>query len=258
MSEDDRAFEAMLAHAGGPMQGWDFSYLSRTERMASEPLPWSYGSLVIAAMADAGSMLDMGTGGGEFLSALRPLPLDTHATEGWAPNIPIARKRLEPLGIAVYGFASEDDPLPFPDQTFDLVINRHEAYDPAEVLRVLRPGGRFITQQVGGESERDLNRLLDTPPEIDYSDWTLPRAREELTSAGFTLLDAREAFPINRCYDIGALIFYLNATPWHVAGFSVEAFRPKLRELHDRIMREGFIDLRSHRFLLVAEAPGHS
>ncbi len=56
------------------MLGWDFSYLSRTERMTSEPLPWSYGSLVIAAMAGAGSMLDMGTGGGEFLSALRPFP----------------------------------------------------------------------------------------------------------------------------------------------------------------------------------------
>ncbi len=105
MNQDDRIFEAMLAHAGGPMLGWDFSYLSRTERMTSEPLPWSYGSLVIAAMAEAGSMLDMGTGGGEFLSALRPLPPDTHATEGWAPNIPVARERLEPLGIAVHGFA---------------------------------------------------------------------------------------------------------------------------------------------------------
>ncbi len=120
----------------------------------------------------------------------------------------------------------------------------------------MRPGGRFITQQVGGESERDLNRLLDAPPEIDYGDWTLSRAREELTSAGFTLLDEREAFPINRCYDIGALIFYLHATPWHVAGFNVEAFRPKLRALHGRMMRDGFIDLRGHRFLLVAQAPG--
>jgi hypothetical protein len=69
------------------------------------------------------------------------------------------------------------------------------------------------------------------------------------------LLDAREAFPINRCYDIGALIFYLRATPWHVAGFSANRFRPQLRALHDRIIREGFINLRSHRFLLVARAP---
>src|SRR3954451_17827110 len=136
MHQDDRAFEAMLAHAGGPMEGWDFSYLLRTERMTSEQLPWSYGSLVIAAMADGRSMLDMGTGGGEFLSALRPLPPDTQATEGWAPNIPIARERLEPLGSAGRRFASQDDPLPFPDDSFDLIINRHEFYDSAEVLRV--------------------------------------------------------------------------------------------------------------------------
>ena len=117
------------------------------------------------------------------------------------------------------------------------------------------PGGRFITQQVGGRNNRELNDWLAAPPETDYGFWTLDFARDQLETAGFTIVDAREAFVAERCYDIGALVFYLNAVPWQVNGFSVERFRPLLRELHERISRGGFLDLTCHRFLLVAETP---
>lgn len=250
---NDQRFEALLAHAGEAMVGWDFGYLSRTGRMTEAPLPWSYASIVIGEMAAAESMLDMGTGGGEFLAALQPLPPDTWATEGWAPNIPVAQARLEPLGIPVHGFASEDEPLPFPEATFDLVINRHEAYDPAEVWRVLKPGGRFITQQVGGRNDREINDWLGAPPETDYGYWTLDFARDQLESAGFAIVDAREALVATRCYDIGALVFYLNAVSWQVGSFSVERFRLQLHALHERISREGFLDLACDRFLLAGE-----
>ncbi len=70
-------------------------------------------------------MLDMGTGGGEFLSSLAPFPPYTCATEAYPPNVPIAKARLEPLGIEVFQI-SEDNFLPIPDNTLDLVINRHE------------------------------------------------------------------------------------------------------------------------------------
>ena len=42
----------------------------------------------------------------------------------------------------------EDKPLPFADNSFDLVLNRHDSYDVNEVRRVLKPGGYFITQDV--------------------------------------------------------------------------------------------------------------
>ena len=38
----------------------------------------------------------------------------------------------------------EDKPLPFADNSFDLVLNRHDFYDVNEVRRVLKPGGYFI------------------------------------------------------------------------------------------------------------------
>jgi protein-L-isoaspartate O-methyltransferase len=86
-------------------------------------------------MKKAESMLDMGTGGGERLASLQPLPKVTYATEAYAPNVPIARKRLEPLGVKVVQIMSDDN-LPFANKTFDLIINHHEAYSVKEVYRI--------------------------------------------------------------------------------------------------------------------------
>jgi SAM-dependent methyltransferase len=255
VSDSESRFEAYLAHDGGEIEGWSFAAMSSSGRTDADPLPWSYGAIVIPWIARAQSLLDMGTGGGELLSTLRPLPADTHVTEGWAPNIPVAQNRLEPLGVHVHPFEREDQPLSFADATFDLVINRHEAFDPAEVFRVLKPGGRFITQQVGGRNDLDLNDFLETGPEIDYSDWTLERAARGLTDAGFRIIDQRESFPATRFYDIGALIFYLHATPWHIKGFSVETFRAKLFEIHLLIEAQGWLEVGGHRFLIEAVKP---
>lgn len=49
-----------------PFRGWDFSVLG--ERVVVEPPPWSFEQLVYDEAARAASMLDMGTGGGEWLS----------------------------------------------------------------------------------------------------------------------------------------------------------------------------------------------
>jgi len=255
VSDSESRFEAYLAHDGGEMEGWSFAAMSSPGRTDADPLPWSYGSIVIPWVDRAESLLDMGTGGGEVLSSLRPLPAETHATEGWAPNIPVARARLEPLGIRVHPFEREDEPLPFSDATFDLVINRHEAYDPAEVFRVLKPGGRFITQQVGGRNNRYLNDLFETGPAFDSSSWTLERAAQEVLQAGFQIVDQREAFPASRFYDVGALVFYLRAISWQIKGFSVEAFRSKLFEIHLLIESQGWLEVGEHRFFIEAVKP---
>ena len=76
-------------------------------------------------------LLDMGTGGGELLLTLgHPYEL-TSVTEGWEPNLALCQKKLAPLGITVKYYDSEKGvPLPFPDDSFDLVIDRHESLRP--------------------------------------------------------------------------------------------------------------------------------
>ncbi|BBP87889.1 hypothetical protein BsIDN1_15070 [Bacillus safensis] len=65
--------------------------------MKSELLSWSYGSIATSLVQNAKSMLDMGTGGGEFLSKLRPFPTSVYATEGYLPNVPIKKRTINTL-----------------------------------------------------------------------------------------------------------------------------------------------------------------
>jgi len=54
-----------LAEQDCGFAGWDFSYLDG--RTATDPLPWDYRAVVDEHLKPSGRLLDMGTGGGEFL-----------------------------------------------------------------------------------------------------------------------------------------------------------------------------------------------
>ncbi|NHJ47844.1 MAG: class I SAM-dependent methyltransferase [Asgard group archaeon] len=245
-------FDIYIKDAEHPFSGWDFSYIAN--RMVMAPLPWSYDSIVIPYIRKAKSLLDMGTGGGEKLASLQPLPIKTYATEGYEPNFPIAKKRLEPLGVKVVKVGS-DDKLDFPDNFFEVIINRHESYSPEEVKRVLHPGGYFITQQVGPTNDVDINRFFGleiSENTIEYLHWGLEFATNQLEEFGFQILMKREDSPIQRCFDIGAIVYYLTAIPWQVPNFSVEKFREKLFALHQKILKDGYFDITSERFIIIA------
>lgn len=242
-----------LAEAQRPFQGWDFSYITDTGRLRTAPQTWCYASEVLPRLRQAECLLDMGTGGGELLSLLLPLPRRSFATEGYAPSLSVARDRLGPLGVQVEAVL-EDGVLPFASAEFDLVINRHASYVPGEVWRILQPGGLFITQQVGGEDGWDLNMLLGARFNLD-ANWRLAAARSQLEAAGFEVLKAKEDFPRARFFDVGAIVYYLKAVPWQIEDFSVERYAEALYQLHYRIQEEGYLDVRDHRFVLTARKP---
>src|SRR4029453_4135572 len=105
----------------------------------------------------AGALLDLDTGGGELLAELAPLPPHTVAVESWARNIPVARDRLAPLGVAVL------TELPGGEEEFDVVLSRPGRMPAADIARLLRPGGRLLSQQVGSDDLADLNQMLGAP-----------------------------------------------------------------------------------------------
>ncbi len=252
---DEDLFNFLIAEANHPFSGWDFSHISKTDRMVDAPLTWSYVSKILPKVRQAQSLLDMGTGGGELLSSLQPLPPHTCATEGYAPNIPVARQRLEPLGVTVYEI-SDDTMLPFAEENqFDLIINRHESYSPQEVLRTLKPGSQFITQQVGNAIYKDINSLLGAPEHTEFDHWNLEYAVKELADAGFIIRDQLEDTPITRFFDVGAIVYYLKAIPWQIPDFSVERYFERLLEVHSTIQQKGFVDVRYARFFIVGEKP---
>jgi len=220
------------------MQGWDFSWLG--SRLSASPPPWSYRTMVHRLALVSGDLLDLGTGGGEWLADLDHRPHRTVATEGWPPNVAVARARLGPLGVEVLGYQSpsenvtqaEVEPgLPFPDGTFHLIANRHESFVAKEVARVLAQGGHFITQQVGG-GERLAALLGITPPQPRARPWDMAPATVQLEAAGLRITDGSEIDQVETVADLGALVWYLRAAPWEVPSFSLESFRSRLLELH--------------------------
>lgn len=247
---DDAEFERLVAAAEAvALKGWDWGALEG--RYSETPPPWDYRAEALARLPAARTLLDMGTGGGEFLSGLAPLPPETWATEAYLPNVPVARERLAPLRVRLV--AVEDDArLPLPSDHFDLVINRHESFDAAEVRRILRPGGLFLTQQVGGQDNIELNQALQDEVALSYDGWGADFAAGQLRDAGLEVLEVREAISPGRFSDIGAVVMYLQFAPWQVEGFSAATHRERLLALHRRMLEAGGLTTGVHRFLLLA------
>lgn len=234
------------------MSGWDFSHLAG--RYAAEPLPWDYRQRVGEFLRPGVRLLDMGTGGGELLLTLgHPWGL-TSVTEGWAPNLALCRKRLEPLGVTVREYDSQRDAaLPFGDDSFDLVINRHESYSLPEVRRVLKNGGFFVTQQVGGENNRPLVQRLLPGFAGSFVGFNLENELPRFREAGFRVMRSHQAYGEGRFLDVGAVVFQASVCPWEFPGFSVDTCQDALFSMEEQRQRLGFIPTLEHRFLIIAK-----
>ncbi|QBD76131.1 class I SAM-dependent methyltransferase [Ktedonosporobacter rubrisoli] len=257
--QDDHAFFEYLLHEyNQPFSGWDFSYLKGRREELQHKLAWDYTAIALTAMRQAQALLDMHTGGGEQLARLlaqQPVA-EVYATEGYQPNIELARQRLEPLGVSVS--AVNDARLPFADEQLDLILNRHGDFAAHEVKRVLKSGKLFITQQVGDQTNRRLHEVLDPPAQNNASGrpaWNLSYAVREMQEAGWHILEQREDTFTTRFYDVGAIVYYLKAIPWEIPGFSVERYFERLLAVRDLIEHEGPLDVAFHSFLIVARKP---
>jgi len=240
---ESRLIDELLAEAEAhPVAGWDFSWLGG--RMVVEPPPWDFAAIVVRRACAAADMLDMGTGGGEWLAALAHRPPRTVATEAWAPNVDIAGARLRALGVTVVRDEGAPDNveqapdetrgrLPFPSASFELDTNRHEAFVASEVARVLVSGGRFVTQQVGGDYD-DFYRLLELPAPARTRTFDLPFAAGQIERSGLAVVDSGEGRETTTFADVGALAWYLRAVPWAVPGFTIETHRESLEALQGR------------------------
>lgn len=253
-------FDELIAEAEShPIHGWDFEWLG--DRVTTTPLPWSYRTMVQRLARESSDLLDLGTGGGEWLAKLDQRPQRTVATEGRPPNLTIAQTRLEPLGVEVVAYngpwdnvsqTGADPPLPFPDRSFHLVADRHGAFLAIEVARVLAKGGRFISQQVG--DGRELAALVGVAPAQPLSRiWDLALASSQVEAAVLRVTDGGEVDEVETIADVGALVWYLHAVPWELASFAPAAFRERLVELH-QLSQEVPLRFERRAFWVLAEA----
>jgi SAM-dependent methyltransferase len=216
-----------------PFSGWDFSYLDG--RMLEEQAPWSYSSRAAKLMRHASSVIDLGTGGGErFLKLQADWPKKVVATEEYLPNFRLATKRLSAFGAQVVDVRLTDNgPMPFVNGEFDLVLNRHSGFNSKEVTRILASGGTFLTQQVHGLWAYDLLAVFGAKPQ--WPEATLDKYVPQLKAAGLTIVNTQEWSGQLSFTDVGAIVYYLQAVPWLVPGFSVATHLECLFTLQRRL-----------------------
>ena len=246
-------FEELVAEgAAVRVEGWDFSWFEG--RATEERPPWGYAGLLRDHMARADAALDVETGGGEVLATLARPPALLVATEGWWPNAEAARSRLRPLGAHVVA-AADAPTLPFTDGSFDLVVSRHPVvvlWD--EITRVLRPGGTYLSQQIGPGTNRELTDFMMGPQPVHQSR-SAASARAGAESHGLELVDLQECALRVEFLDVGAVVYFLRKVLWTVPGFTPEAYAGALRRMHEHIEREGSFVSTSQRLLVEARAP---
>lgn len=240
--------EERIAH----IKGWDFSHIEGKFE-AENDLPWDYREIVEKYIKPEAYLLDIDTGGGEFLLSLNHPYNRTSATENFAPNVQFCSEKLLPLGIDFH-HADGRGTLPFENDKFDVIINRHGAYNADEIYRILKSGGVFITEQVGAENDRELVEMLLTDvPELPFPEQYLNVAVSKFEKSGFAIIDAQEVFRSIKFFDVGALVWFARIIQWEFPGFSVWGSLEKLFKLQELLENDGVIEGRTHRFLLVAK-----
>lgn len=249
MDTEERARDRLrpVVERARRFSGWRLDEFA-PRRLGSEE-PWSYEARASELLANASSVLDMGTGGGEVFEDLWASRRGRAvATESWKVNAPVAAARLRPHGIDVV--LCHSLVLPFRGGAFDLVLNRHEELDPAEVARVVRPGGRVLTQQIGREWWRELREFF--PRMEDFGD-LFDRYRSGLRASGLTILQSRshEGQVVYR--GLGDIVFLLCVAPWTIPDFDPLARDlPALLAAEESLSAGDEIVLTEGRFLIEA------
>ena len=233
------------------IKGWDFGYIEDRYESEEDKLPWELTEVINRYRNDKSMLLDIDTGGGEFLLSLGHPHSLTCATEGYPPNVELCRKRFSGLGIEFHEM-SDCGKMPFEDGRFDIITNRHGSYDAKEIYRVLKPGGVFITQQVGNNNDRELVEMLLPGAEKPFDGHDLAGCVREFEAAGFTILEKDEAYRSIRFFDTGALVWFARIIEWEFAGFSVEKCLDRLIAAESEIRQNGSVSGRIHRFYLAA------
>lgn len=239
--------EEKIAH----IHGWDFSHINGRYEEEND-LPWSYENIVREYLKSDLNIMDYDTGGGEFLLSLGHPYSKTSATEGYPPNVELCSKKLLPLGIN-FKPCNIPSQIPFENETFDLIINRHGSFNATELFRLLRKNGVFITEQVGEDNDRDLVEMVLPESNKPFPHLNLKEQLECFKYAGFEIIRAEEAYRPIKFYDVGAFVWFAHIIKWEFPDFSVDKCFKQLLKMQEIINKNGRIIGTIHRYLIVAK-----
>jgi ubiquinone/menaquinone biosynthesis C-methylase UbiE len=173
----------------------------------------------LAAIATGEAVLDVGCATGTLaIEAARRVGVNgsVYAIDPRADLIARARRKARRAGVDVDLQVGSAEELPFPDGSFDLVLStlvwHHLPHDTLrgaanEARRVLKPTGRLLVVDIGGEQDRKSTMHAPHGGPLSFD---LDRLAERLGSAG---LEVVKTGPIESGMPRLERLRYLLATP---------------------------------------------
>ncbi|MDR0644801.1 MAG: class I SAM-dependent methyltransferase, partial [Treponema sp.] len=219
-------------------------------RLQEDPLPWDFRLIVKKFLKGKQSLLDMFASNADFLNYLPSLPPYIALVDKLPPDAPEQVWNVKGERIRVK-HSSGDCELPFPDASFDLILNRNGKYEIGEVRRVLAPGGVFITQQIGGMNALDLCASLGML--IKITGRSLTQNATAFARAGLRLADCGENLGKQRFYRIDDILYYIRHVPLLTECFNENISKQELAVLEMVLEQQGYFDCISHRYFLAVE-----
>ena len=95
--------------------------------------------------------------------------------------------------------------------------------------------------------------LLCGEAQMPFPEQYLSIASQKFEEAGFRILQGEEAFRSIRFFDVGALVWFARILQWEFPDFCVDTHLEGLRKAQRILENNGFVEGRTHRFLLVAQ-----
>ena len=202
------------------LTGWDFSSLQTEE----EPPPWRFSEVVSRYLDSTQLVMDLGTGGGEAFLGLANTFGRGYGIDASAGRLRAAVAHARDAGASNVSFLqAHGGSLPFSDAGFNVVLARYADYSPEEVTRILRPGGVFLTQQMG---DNDTANIFEAFAWGTYGAYWRARFQSEgrvyvpttetaiqFASLGCEIITLDEYDLPLYFKDVESLVFYLKASP---------------------------------------------
>lgn len=197
--------------------------------------------------------LDVGCADGRFTLSIAPSFEKITAIDISEGMLAAARRNQTEQGVINVDFLNRNaHDMGFDPNTFDVIYDRRGPNDYPAYFNVLKPGGYFISVDIGEQDTREIKEVFGRGQ--GYGKWdqsSLERDRKALGEAGFEVIYA-EDFQYDEYYpSIKDLDIFLQGVPIF-EDYDSEKDRAHLEEYVRRQQTEKGINLPRHRGVLVA------
>ena len=200
-------------------------------------------------------VLDIGVGGGEKFLTLAASFGKGIGVDIEPEMVQQAQQNKVSQGVAnVEMVVMDTHDLKFPNEQFDVVLNRQCDVNVSETVRVMRTNSYFVTQQVADRNSLNILEAFGWSRESSGEDWGHPMEEiaAEFDQLGCRIV-AQAEYDIRYWFrDVDSLVFWLKAAPLpEPFDFDIERHWQSVNRVIEEHGSTRGIETNEHRELLV-------